>query len=253
MQRETELFFEAVMKEDRSVLEFLDADFTFVNERLAQHYGLADVKGKEFQRVSSANGQRGGLLTQASVLAVTSNPTRTSPVKRGRWVLEQLLGAPPPPPPPNVPELPRERRSEQTTTLRQKMELHRSKPACAACHKPMDPLGFGLENFDAIGAWRTQDGRFDIDASGELPDGAKFNGPAELKALLKTRSADFVACLSEKMLTYALGRGLEYYDKCAVDSIAAAVKQDEYRFSWLIVAFVLSDPFQKRRGKVGEP
>ena len=249
MQRETELFFETVMREDRSVLEFLDADFTFVNERLAKHYGISDIKGSEFQRVTLTDRQRGGVLTQASVLAVTSNPTRTSPVKRGRWVLEQLLGAPPPPPPPGVPELKEERRSSQTGSLRERMEQHRAKPSCAACHRPMDPLGFGLENFDAVGAWRTKDGRFDIDASGELPDGKKFNGPAELKAILKAKSPDFVRCLSEKMLTYGLGRGLEYYDKCAVDSIAAAVTQDNYRFSRLIMSIVQSEPFQKRRGK----
>jgi hypothetical protein len=258
MVKETELFFEAVVKEDRSIFDFLDSDFTFVNERLAKHYGIAGVKGEEFRRVSltpSPPGQggegrvRGGVLTQASILTLTSNPTRTSPVKRGKWILENILGAPPPPPPPNVPELKEDKEVVLSGSLRQRMEQHRVKPDCAVCHDKLDPLGFSFENFDGIGGWRTKDGKFDIDPSGVLPDGKAFKGPAELRAILKGRSQEFCHCLSEKMLTYALGRGLEYYDKCAVDDIVAATEKNQYRFSALIFAVVQSEPFQNRRGK----
>lgn len=249
MGKETQLFFQAIMKEDRSVLEFLDADFTFLNEQLAKHYGIEGVTGEEFQRVSLDSDQRGGVITQASVLTVTSNPTRTSPVKRGKWILEQILGAPPPPPPPGVPELPSGREVALSGTLRQRMEQHRSDPSCAACHRSMDPLGFGLENYDGIGAWRTREYQFSIDATGELPDGRKFDGPKELKKILLDRSPEFVRSLSEKMLTYASGRGLEYYDKCAVDDIAAYVTQHDHRFTSLIIAVVQSDPFLKRNSK----
>ncbi|HXG11208.1 MAG TPA: DUF1592 domain-containing protein [Gemmataceae bacterium] len=249
MQKETELFFEAVMKEDRSVLDFLDADFTFVNERLAKHYGIAGVKGDEFRWVALTGGPRGGVLTQASILTITSNPTRTSPVKRGKWILENILGTPPPPPPPDVPEL--EDDKELTGSLRQRMEQHRVNPICASCHQRMDPLGFGLENFDGIGAWREKDGKFPIDPSGVLPGGEKFDGPAGLKAVLKAKKEDFCRCLAEKMLTYALGRGLEYYDKCAVDDIVAALVKNDYRFSSLVLAVVQSDPFQKRKAGQG--
>jgi mono/diheme cytochrome c family protein len=251
MQKETELFFATILREDRSVLEFLDADYTFVNERLAAHYGIADVKGEEFRRVALNPDQRGGVLTQASVLTVTSNPTRTSPVKRGKWVLENLFGTPPPPPPPDVPEL-KDEGEALTGSLRQRMEQHRSNAACAVCHNRMDPLGFGLENFDGIGGWRTKDGTFEIDASGELPGGEKFAGPRELKAILLARQDDFVHCLSEKMLTYALGRGVEYSDRCTVEDIAKATQQGEQKFSSLILAIVHSDAFQKRRGKRSE-
>jgi mono/diheme cytochrome c family protein len=251
MQKETELFFTSVMREDRSVLEFLSADYTFLNERLAAHYGVADVKGEEFRRVSLDPEQRGGVLTQASVLTVTSNPTRTSPVKRGKWVLENLFGTPPPPPPPDVPEL-KDDGAALTGSLRQRTEQHRANPACAVCHVRMDPLGFGLENFDGIGGWRTKDGDFDIDASGELPGGVTFNGPRELKTILLARQDDFVHCLAEKMLTYALGRGVEYSDRCTVQDIATAVKQNDHKFASMILAIVESDAFQKRRGKRSE-
>ena len=225
MQTETELFFAAIVREDRSVLDFLDADFTFVNERLARHYGIAGVKGDEFRRVTLDGEQRGGVLTQASVLTVTSNPTRTSPVKRGKWVLENLLGTPPPPPPPDVPQLDRRGRGRRSTgSLRQRMEQHRAKADCAVCHNRMDPLGFGLENFDAIGAWRTKDGKFEIDPSGDAARRPVVRRPRELKAILKARQDDFVRCLAEKMLTYALGRGVEYSDKCTVDDIAKAMR-----------------------------
>jgi hypothetical protein len=180
-------------------------------------------------------------------LTVTSNPTRTSPVKRGKWILEQILGAPPPPPPGDVPEL--DAQATLTGTLRQKMEQHRANPSCASCHARMDPLGFGFENFDAIGAWRDRDGDSPVDASGELPSGQTFRGPGELKAILKARDREFLRCLSEKMLTYALGRGIEYFDACALDKIVEGTAGDHYRFSRLVLEIVKSDPFQKRKGR----
>jgi hypothetical protein len=186
------------------------------------------------------------------VLTVTSNPTRTSPVKRGKWVLENLLNAAPPPPPPNVPELKEGGDKKLEGTLRQRMEQHRENPACAACHTQMDALGFGLENYDPIGAWRTKDGDHDIDPSGTLPGGASFTSPAELKAILKTRDGEFRRCLAEKLLTYALGRGLEYYDKCAVDTIVQNVKANRDTFAALVLEIVNSDAFQKRRARQGD-
>jgi hypothetical protein len=251
MVKETELFFETLMREDRSVLEFLDADFTYLNERLAQHYGIPDVQGDYFRRVALVGDQRGGLITQASILTVTSNPTRTSPVKRGKWILEQILGTPPPPPPANVPELNDAKEITAASTLRERMEQHRADPNCATCHSKMDPLGFGLENFDAIGAWRDREGKFAIDASGTLPSGQTFQRPKELKAILKAKEPEFVRCLTEKMLTYALGRGLEYDDKCALDLIVDSLADEDYRFSQLILGIVKSDPFQKRLRKGG--
>jgi mono/diheme cytochrome c family protein len=249
MLQETELFFGAIVREDRSLLDFLDADFTFVNGRLAKHYGIPGVQGEQFQRVKLTDGRRGGLLTQASVLTVTSNPTRTSPVKRGKWILENILNAPPPPPPPNVPEL--KETKLLSGTLRQRMEQHRANPSCAACHARMDPLGFCLENYDAVGAWRTTDGGLPIDPSGTLPGGQSLRDPAELKAVLKGRAEEFGRCLAEKMLTYALGRGLEPADKCTVDQVVAALAKDQYKFSRLVLEIVKSEPFQKRRGKRG--
>ncbi len=249
MRTETEMCFTAIQREDRSVLELIDADYTFVNERLARHYGIPDVQGEEFRRVSVQGTPRGGLLTQASILTLTSNPTRTSPVKRGKWVLENILAEPPPPPPPNVPELPEDRKASESASLRQRLEEHRSNPACAVCHEKMDALGFALENFDAVGAWRTRDGRFPIDPAGALPDGREFADAAELKSLLARTSRDqFARCMAENMLTYALGRGLEYYDQCALDEIVGAMQKHDYRFSALVLAIVRSDPFQKRRG-----
>lgn len=260
MLKETELFLKAIVEEDRSILDLIDADFTFVNGALARHYGLSQGPGgrpgrggnrgrDEFVRVTLPSGERGGLLTQASILTVTSNPTRTSPVKRGRWVLEQLLGTPPPPPPPDVPELKDDQKSALTGSLRQRMEQHRSNPACANCHAKMDPLGFAFENFDAIGAFRKKDGGFDIDPSGVLPDGRAFQGPAELKAILKEKKDLFARNLAEKMLTYAVGRGVEYYDKPSIDRITAALAKNDYKFSTLVVEMVKSDPFRMRRGK----
>ena len=247
MIRETELFFAAVMRGDLSLLDFLDADFTYVNERLARHYGIAGVKGEQFRRVKLKDRQRGGLVTQASILTVTSNPTRTSPVKRGKWVLEQLLGTPPPPPPPNVPTLQEDQKALTAATVRLRMEQHRAKASCAVCHSKLDPLGFGLENFDAVGGWRDKDGGADVDSSGTLPSGESFRGPGELKTILKAHTQQFTRCLTEKMLTYALGRGLEEHDRCAVDQIIKNVEADRYRFSTLVLGIVKSDPFQKRR------
>jgi mono/diheme cytochrome c family protein len=252
MLKETELFFEAVMRENRSLVDFLDADFTFVNERLARHYGIPGVVGPEFRRVSLAGTPRGGVLTQATILMVTSNPTRTSPVKRGKWILENILGTPPPPPPPDAGELKEDKEVELTGTLRQRMEQHRANPNCATCHQRMDPLGFGFENFDAVGAWRLRDGPFPVDASGTLPDGRTFQGPRELKAMLKTRANEFSRCLTEKMLIYALGRGLEAHDRCTVDQVAGALAKDDHKFSTLVIEIVKSDPFQMRKVPRGD-
>jgi hypothetical protein len=256
MLTETKLFFAEIVREDRKILDILDADFTYVNGPLARLYGLSHgPKGgrrrdyEEFVRVELKGTNRGGVLTQASVLTVTSNPGRTSPVKRGRYVLEQLLGTPPPPPPANVPELEKDGKPVNAGTLRQQMEAHRANPACANCHAKMDGLGFGLENFDAIGGFRTKDGDAAIDSSGELPGNVKFTGPAELKAVLLGKKDLFAKCLTEKMLTYALGRGLEFYDRRAVDAITTAVAKNDYTFSALVTEIVKSDPFRMRRGK----
>ena len=253
MRQETEFFFEHVVREDRSILEFLDADYTFVNERLARHYEISGITGEAFQKVSLDPRQRGGLLGHASILTVTSNPTRTSPVKRGKWILENLFAAPPPEPPANVPELADGKSGQLTGTLRQRMEQHRADPACATCHKLMDPIGFGLENYDAIGAWRTRDGDAAVDASGELPDGRGFQGPGELRSLLAQRKDDFRRCFIEKMLTYGLGRGLEYYDACAVERIAAASAAADDRISVMIAEIVSSPAFRQIESEGGKP
>ena len=265
MQKETELFLESIFREDRSVLDLLDADYTFLNQELANHYGIADtkgnwmyqektvpggeaIKGSAFRRVALQGTSRGGILTHASVLTVTSNPTRTSPVKRGRWVLEQILGTPPPPPPPDVPELEEDEAATTATTLRELLEQHREDPACANCHAKMDPIGFALENYNAIGAFRKKDGGLEIDTTAELPDGTTLDGIADLKEILKDRKQEFVRCLTEKMLIYALGRGLEYYDRPTVDRIVAQLEAEGYRSSVLIAEIVKSDPFRLRRG-----
>jgi mono/diheme cytochrome c family protein len=245
MIRESLLFFEAIVREDRSIGDLLDADFTFVNEDLARHYGIPGVEGKEFVRVK-APANRGGVLTHASILTLASNATRTSPVKRGKFVLEQLLNTPPPPPPPelDIPEL--EDQKQLKGTLRQQMEQHRANPLCASCHQRMDPIGFAFENFDAVGAWREKDAGSPVDASGELPDGRKFDGPAGLKRLMRADKDAFVRCVAEKMLTYALGRGLEGYDRRAMNAIVEATGRQNDRFSALLTEIVKSDPFQKR-------
>jgi len=244
MRRETELFFESIVEEDRSVLEFLTADFTFVDSRLARHYQIDGIEGDEFQRVALPKNRR-GVLTQASVLLLTSNPTRTSPVKRGKWILDNILGEPPPPPPAGIEELPED--AETLGSLRERMEQHRSNESCAVCHRKMDALGFGLENFDAIGAWRERDGKFEINPAGALPGGREFRDASQLMRILaEDKKDDFCRCLSEKMLTYALGRGLQSYDRCAVDEILKQLANNEYRFSSLVAAIVTSSPFTSR-------
>ncbi|MFM1769736.1 MAG: hypothetical protein RJA22_2265 [Verrucomicrobiota bacterium] len=248
LPQETEMFFEHLIRQDRSVLDFLEADYTFVNERLARHYGMAGVRGEEFRKVSLKGTGRAGVLTHASVLTLTSNPTRTSPVKRGKYVLDNILGTPPPPAPPNVPEL---KEQELTGSLRQRMEQHRENPTCASCHDRMDPIGFGFEHFDAIGARREKDGPHEIDSSGKLVSGEAFDGAASLtRILLREKRDEFVRCLSEKMLTYALGRGTDFFDKCALDEIGRGLARKDYRFSALIVEIVRSVPFQQARGEV---
>ncbi len=253
MRRETELFIENIVRQDRSVLEVLDSGYTFLNERLARFYGVPGITGPEFRRVDVGGTPRGGgVLAHASVLTVSSYSTRTSPVLRGKWILENLLNAPPPAPPASVPPLD-DAKIGLAGTLRQQMEEHRKNPACASCHSRMDPLGFGLENFNAIGAWRTEDGKFPVDASGVLPDGRSFQSPAELKALLKTSRDAFVRGLVEKLLTYALGRGLERYDRPAVTSITGKVTSGDYKFSQLVLGIVNSLPFQMRSNREAGP
>jgi hypothetical protein len=253
MRRETELFATAIVREDRSVLDFLEGRFTFVDERLARHYGIADVRGDEFQRVGFNDNRHTGVLTQASILTLTSNPGRTSPVKRGKWMLENILGSPPPDPPPDAPDLEAVQKAKPNATLRQQLEIHRENPVCASCHKVMDQLGFGLENFDAIGSWREKDSGLPVDASGELPGGAKFNGPLALAKVLHKRRGEFVRCLAEKMLTFALGRELAVHDRCAVDKIIDQVEAADYRFSALVTAIANSEPFLMARSDGGQP
>ena len=242
MVNETKEYFAALIDEDGSVLELIDSDYTFLNERLAKHYGVDTVEGEKFQRVSLEDGRRGGILTHASILTLTSNPTRTSPVKRGKWILDNILGTPPPPPPPNIPEL--EEGDDLLGTLRERMQQHRENPSCAVCHRKMDALGFGFENFDAIGAWREKDGRYAIDASGELPGKKTFKNPAELREILIANSGEFTSCLTRKLLTYALGRALSLRDKCLVDDIVEHAEQHDHRFSEVIVGIVQSDAFR---------
>ena len=254
MRTETEMFFSFILSQDRSVLELIDADYTFVNERLARHYGIPGVSGKQFRRVALVGTPRGGLLTNASVLTITSNPTRTSPVKRGKWILENILGEPPPDPPPGVPKLREDKQAVRFGSLRQRMEQHRADRNCAVCHEKMDTLGFAMENFDPVGAWRTHDGEFAIDASGVLPGGKSFHGASQLRAILRTDERDrFLRCFTRKLLTYALGRGLEPFDQVPVDQIAAVLPQKQYKFSALVLEIVESDPFQKRCITKGEP
>jgi hypothetical protein len=249
MKRETRLFFQSILESDRSLLDVLDADYTFVNERLATHYGIKGVSGEQFRRVSLAGLPRRGVMTQGSVLTLTSNPTRTSPVKRGKWVLENLLGTAPPPPPPDIPPLDQSDGKPITGTLRQRLEKHRADPACASCHAPMDPIGFALENFDAIGRWRDKDAGAKIDAASSMPDGTKVSGPIDVaEILVKTRRNDFYRSVAENALTFALGRGVEPYDQPAVDRIVEDLRQTDGRFSSLINGVVNSMPFQMRRG-----
>lgn len=266
MLQETRMFFEEIIREDRSILDIIDGKYTYLNGPLAQLYGIRDSGGStwdaknprkgdkipwdRFVRVElPADSLRGGILTQASVLTVTSNPTRTSPVKRGRWVLEQVLGTPPPPPPPDVPELKEDEKAITSGSLRQRMQEHRKNPACANCHQKMDDMGFAFENFNAIGGFRAKDGEFAIDPAGVLPDGKTFKSPNELKGILKEKKDLVTQNLAEKMLIYATGRGLEWYDKRTLDAIVAQTAQGDHRFSALVTAIVQSDPFRLRRGK----
>ena len=258
LRRETELFFESIMREDRSVIDLLNADYTFLNERLARHYGMPFVHGDHFRRVTLPDSSvRGGLLGQGSILSVTSQPNRTSPVVRGKWILENILGVSPPAPPPDVPELDEPERVATAVTMRARMAAHRANPACASCHRMMDPLGLALENFDQAGRWRVVEESFDsrsasfvpIDTSGVLPDGTTFEGAIGLRSVLVGRSDRFVATMTEKLLTYALGRGLEFYDMPAVRAIAREAARDDHRFSSLVLGVVNSMPFQMRRSE----
>jgi hypothetical protein len=245
-RRETELLLDSILREDRSVIDLLNADYTFVDEALAKHYGIPDVRGTRFRRVAVQDEARRGLLGQSSFLLVTSVANRTSPVARGKWILENLLGTTAPLPPPNVPPLDTDASAQQSASVRQRMEEHRKNPVCAACHKIMDPIGFSLENFDLIGRYRESDGGIPIDASGQLVDGTKLDGPASLRRALLSRSSVFVQTMTEKLLTYGAGRALRYYDMPVVRSIAREAARNDNKFSSLIVCIVKSDPFQMR-------
>jgi hypothetical protein len=245
MRTETQLFFDWILRKNRPIADFIDARYTFLNELLAKYYGIARVSGSDFRRVALTTDQRGGVLSQASVLAVSSYPTRTSVVLRGKYVLQNILGSPPPPPPPDVPALD-ESAVGTTQSLRQQIEAHRSNPACASCHARMDPLGFGLENYDAVGHWRTQDGAFPVDASGLLPDGRSFSSPAELRRVLRGMLPDFARCLTRKMLIYALGRGLGPNDAVTIQTITEHLATSGYRMQTLIWEIVQSAPFRSR-------
>ena len=244
---ETELFLEHQLREDRSVIDLLSADYTFLNERLARHYDIPGVYGSRFRQVQLEGSHRAGLLGHGSLMTVTSYPNRTSPVLRGKYILENFLGAPPPEPPPNVPTLEEESEDGRALSMREAMERHRVNPTCASCHATMDPIGFSLENFDAVGAFRQEFENQPIDASGTMPDGDAFAGPAGLRGILLDRSDLFVGTLTQKMMTYALGRGLEYYDMPTVRQIVREAADDDYRWSSIVLGIVRSAPFQMRR------
>src|SRR5580658_8814724 len=252
MKTETRLFFDYVLRENRPITDFLDARYTFLNEMLAKFYGIPDVKGPEFRRVDLTTDQRGGVLGQAAVLTVSSYPTRTSVVLRGKFILDNILGSPVPPPPPDVPALD-EAAVGKSASLRQQMEKHRADPACATCHSKMDPLGFGLENYNAIGQWRTQDGNFPVDATGTLPSGKAFATPAEMRSVLTTGLPEFSQCLTQKMLTYALERGLQPFDRRTEADIERQLAESNYSFQTLIYGIVHSLPFQQSRGEAPAP
>ena len=246
LRRETELLLESIVREDRSVLDLLNADYTFVDETLARHYGIPNVRGSRFRRVAVTDEARRGLLGQGSFLLVTSVANRTSPVSRGKWVLENLLGVPPPLPPPNVPAIDETPEAAKASSLRQKMEIHRGNPTCAACHRIMDPIGFTLENFDLVGRWRTRDGNVPIDASAQLFDGTPLDGPVSLRKALLSRSDVFVRTATEKLMTYGTARALRYYDMPVVRQIARDAAKNGYHFSSLVLGIVKSDPFQMK-------
>lgn len=249
-QRETELFFDSVLRENRSVLELLTADYTFVNDRVARHYGIANVNGSHFRRIALPDARRRGLLGQGSILTITSHPVRTSPVFRGKWILENVLGTPPPPPPPNVPALPEKSGvyADRQPSMRERMSQHRANPVCASCHAMIDPLGFGLEQFDPVGRWRDVDELYKpIDASGKLPDGTTFADAREMTAALVRRPGRFATALTEKLMTYALGRGLEFYDMPAVRAVVRQSAGRQYGLQSIVLGIVKSVPFQFRR------
>ena len=252
MLRETELLFDTIVREDRSILDLLNADYTFVNERLAKHYGIPNIQGTTFRRVAITDDNRRGLLGHGSILTLTSLSNRTSPVMRGKWVMENLLGVHPPPPPPNVPEFKEEAHGERLLSVRERLERHWEDPGCAGCHKMMDPIGFALENFDAVGGWRVLDNGYEVDASGQLIDGTRVDGPASLREALLRKSDAIVHTFAEKLLIYALGRGLEYYDMPVVRSIARQAEGNDNRFSSFVLGIVRSTPFQMRRTRDGE-
>jgi hypothetical protein len=247
MERETELFFMSIVREDRSIFDMLTADYTFVDGRLARHYKIPDIVGNRFRRVTVTDETRRGLLGHASILTVTSYPTRTSPVVRGKWILDNLLGAPPPQPPPDVPPLKENTEDVKPLPLRARLQEHRANPTCAACHATMDPIGFALEAFDAVGASRVYDSGERIDPSGELVDGTKLDGPSGLRKALLARSDLFARTFTEKLLTYALGRGLESSDMPVVRGIVRSSARSENRFSAFVLGIVNSAPFQMRR------
>jgi hypothetical protein len=248
MRTETNMFFQHVLSENRPISEFIDAKYTFLNENLATFYGIKDVKGPDFRRVELKNEQRGGVLAQASVLAVSSYPTRTSPTIRGKYVLNNILGTPPPPPPPDVPALD-DSKVGSDVSLRKQLEAHRGNPVCASCHSKMDVLGFGLENYDAIGKWRTVDGKFPIDVGGTMPNGKTFQTAAEMRTILTANLTQVSKCLTEKIMTYALGRGVQPYDNRSLEQINKALAADQYHFQTLVFEVVRSLPFQSRRGE----
>jgi len=250
-ERETELFVSSILRENRSVLDLLNANYTFINDRLAKHYGILNIEGTYFRRYTFPPGSvRGGLLGQGSILTLTSYATRTSPVLRGKWVLENLLSAAPPPPPPNIPALKTEgKRAGETLSMRDAMTQHRANPACASCHARMDPIGFAMENFDAVGRWRDSDGGNAIDASGVFPDGVKFEGMSGLKKVLLDHPGQFVDTVAGKLLMYSVGRNLQYYDAPSVRAIVRDAAKDNYTFSSLILGVVKSTPFQMRESQ----
>ena len=245
MKEETELFFNSIMREDRSVMDLLNADYTYVNERLARHYGLPKIYGSQFRRVTVPDNRR-GLLGQASILTVTSYPNRTSPVERGKWILTNLLGVPPQPPPPNIPPLAESGADGKVVPLRERLEKHRANPVCAGCHRAMDPIGFAMENFDGVGRWRSREDGQPIDASGTLFTGARMDGVAALRREIAARPEVFVGVLTEKMLTYAMGRGIEHYDMPAVRKIVRDARATNYRFSSIVLGVARSVPFQMK-------
>jgi len=251
-RRETELLFESIIREDRNVLDLLRADYTFVNERLARHYGIPGIYGSRFRRVAVTDDARKGILGKGSMLAVTSHAERTSPVLRGKWVLDNIVGLPVPPPPPDIPQLKPPEEGQKPKTLREQMAEHRSNPTCATCHRVMDPVGLALENFDAVGAWRTQEAGGPIDVSGQLADGRPVNGVVTLRQAILDRPELFVGTMTEKMMIYALGRGVSAEDMPGIRRILHEASANDYRFSSLVLGIVKSVPFQMRVKPVSE-